>query len=389
MVDASYVILCRHRSVHLAKSVEAAFSSAWQATQPYPLFEVSQGGEAQLENPACRGYVGFLPTTNVLDVAHRRGVPVINFSNRFAPTRRCLHVLFDDRATGALAAQHLMQRGFRRFCFIGPLDHNYAKERAEGFGEYLRSKGQPVEILDWKERSRSGNPLEERNKDVAWVSGVLERTSGPVGILAANDGFAERFLMFAKETHPERLPWLGIMGVDDSPLAEGGATHPAFTSIAPPVEALGQAMVRALAEAIENGIRERPVIRIAGARIVERASTGAPVSEDLFLARLLRQIHEEVQLGVCPSVEALARAFSVTPRALLARFNRKMDQSLRDYILHTRLRRAAMLLVDTSMSITDIAHASGFSKHAALTEHFGKAHGMTPSAYRAQRQSGG
>lgn len=287
------------------------------------------------------------------------------------------------------SASERWQENFRRFCFIGHLQHQYAKERAEGFQDYLRSRGHGAEILDWKEEYARRNPLEERENDLAWVSGVLDRIPAPVGILAANDSIAARFLSLANQVNPEKIPWLGFVGVDNSSAAEGGPDHPPFTSIAPPSEKLAQTMVRVLAEAIQSGTRERPIIRVDGAHIVQRASTGAPVSDDLFVARLTRRIHEDVLSGDCPSVNALANSFGVTPRALLARFNRKTNQSLRDYILQTRLRRAAMLLVDTSMSITDIAHASGFSKHAALTEHFGKAYGMTPSAFRAQHQNGG
>ena len=70
------------------------------------------------------------------------------------------------------------------------------------------------------------------------------------------------------------------------------------------------------------------------------------------------------------------------PRALLARFQRKNEnQSLRDYILHTRLRRGqpCSWWIPPCLSPT-LPNRAVFAKHASLTEHFGKAYGMTPSA---------
>jgi LacI family transcriptional regulator len=389
VADFPYVAIYRHRAFPLADAVLDAFRSAWIATQPYPLIKIRGKGESQLNNPACLGWTGFLSDPAGRELGGRARVPVVNFSNRLGPVADCINVLFDDCAVGALAAEHLVQKNFRQFCCVGHLQHHYARERAEGFRHYLQSKGYQVEILDWKEFDPTRNPLREKSKAVDWVSGVLRGISGPTGILATSDVIAERFLCFANEVNPEKNPWLGIVGVDNSLLAHGRNNREAFTSIELPSAKLAQTIVSVLAEAVQSGKREMRVLRVEGARVVERASTGAPVSDDLFLARIIRHIHEEMVSGNCPSVQALASSFGVTPRALLARFQRKMNQSLRDYILHTRLRRAAMLLVDTSMSITDIAQSSGFAKHASLTEHFGKAYGMTPSAFRDTHKSGG
>ncbi|MDV7401757.1 hypothetical protein RZS08_60620, partial [Arthrospira platensis SPKY1] len=93
-------------------------------------------------------------------LAEKIRIPVINFSNRNGPVRGCTNVLLDDAQIGALAADHLIKKGFRAFTSIGHLTHSYARERAEGFRIHLKALGYSAQLLDWKELDPSRNPLE-------------------------------------------------------------------------------------------------------------------------------------------------------------------------------------------------------------------------------------
>ncbi len=52
------------------------------------------------------------------------------------------------------------------------------------------------------------------------------------------------------------------------------------------------------------------------------------------------------------------------------------------YVLGRRIERAKDLLADTSLSITDVALACGFSSSAHFATAFRQAQGATPSSYR-------
>ncbi len=59
-----------------------------------------------------------------------------------------------------------------------------------------------------------------------------------------------------------------------------------------------------------------------------------------------------------------------------------------EFILHIRLKRAAQLLRDSQMNISEIAYSLGFCDHAHFTRHFRKTFGCPPKAYRRNSRSG-
>lgn len=62
--------------------------------------------------------------------------------------------------------------------------------------------------------------------------------------------------------------------------------------------------------------------------------------------------------------------------------------SLNEFILHIRLKRAAQLVAESQMNISEIAYSLGFCDHAHFSRHFKRTFGCPPKEYRnKQRQS--
>ncbi|MDZ7345304.1 MAG: helix-turn-helix transcriptional regulator, partial [candidate division KSB1 bacterium] len=53
-----------------------------------------------------------------------------------------------------------------------------------------------------------------------------------------------------------------------------------------------------------------------------------------------------------------------------------------EFIIHMRLKRAAQLLKNSDMNISEIAYMLGFCDHAHFTRHFRRAFNCTPKEYR-------
>jgi AraC-like DNA-binding protein len=72
-----------------------------------------------------------------------------------------------------------------------------------------------------------------------------------------------------------------------------------------------------------------------------------------------------------------------------ALFKRSMGVSPYQYVIERRVARATCLLEDRTLSLAEIAYATGFASQAHLTEVFRRRVGMTPGEYRRQgpRQS--
>ena len=82
-------------------------------------------------------------------------------------------------------------------------------------------------------------------------------------------------------------------------------------------------------------------------------------------------------------VPALAAAARLSPAHFSREFRRAFGETPHQYLLTRRLERAAALLRNTDLSVTQICLAVGLRSIGSFTTSFGKAFGLSPNAYRA------
>jgi DNA-binding LacI/PurR family transcriptional regulator len=197
----------------------------------------------------------------------KAGVPVIIVDNEMEGAST---ITSDNAQGGALAAQHLLERGRRKLGVVygGPRarkDFN-AEQRLLGFEKKLREAGvalAPEDIVDAPEYSR---------KDGADAFPRLVRPGSRLdGVFcAAGDACAMGFLAEARTrgvTIPEQL---AVVGYDDSPLS--GIAEPPLTTLRQPMDIIAQHAVR-LATAEREAILREPARLLVEPVLVVRAST--------------------------------------------------------------------------------------------------------------------
>ena len=86
--------------------------------------------------------------------------------------------------------------------------------------------------------------------------------------------------------------------------------------------------------------------------------------------------HEDV------SQRELARTVGLSPNYFGVYFKRQTGMSVREYLMHVRLRRGAELLKSTRMRVAQIAAVTGFGSTEYFIRSFANSFGMTPKAYR-------
>ena len=131
---------------------------------------------------------------------------------------------------------------------------------------------------------------------------------------------------------------------------------------------------------------EELALRLAGAVTATLAGTKprrrAPRRNDeRRIAAALGRI--EAESGEALSLHELASAAAMSPYHFLRTFRAVVGMTPHQFILHTRMRRAALRLRWTRDAISDIAFDCGFSDLSTFNRRFRRVMAQSPSAYRA------
>ena len=110
--------------------------------------------------------------------------------------------------------------------------------------------------------------------------------------------------------------------------------------------------------------------------------TGAPLTHSPLTARASR-VMERTLAAPLPLSE-IARQIGTGARNLQQHFRTALGTTAQAHYLDLRLAEARRLVTDTSMSLTDIALATGFSSQSSFARAFRRAHGCAARDLRTQ-----
>ena len=82
------------------------------------------------------------------------------------------------------------------------------------------------------------------------------------------------------------------------------------------------------------------------------------------------------------TLTGVAEHFAVSPSHLSRIFHQETGFGIREYLVHYRIRQACDLLLNSSLSVTQIADRCGFSDSNYFGDAFKKATGLSPREYR-------
>ena len=168
-------------------------------------------------------------------------------------------VYVDHVQAGAMVAAHLLERGFRRFLFIGKdYDGKYA-----GFRRFLTQAGCGGETdnVVYQDDSQLSQALE----------GWLRRASDRGAVFAGNDIYALRVLDALRRLDAAVPEEAGVIGFDDP--SPGRYLNPRLSSVSQPIAQMAQEAVDRLLDRVEHPGQREALDRPLPAELVLREST--------------------------------------------------------------------------------------------------------------------
>lgn len=131
------------------------------------------------------------------------------------------------------------------------------------------------------------------------------------------------------------------------------------------------------------------IITLAARSTAHRAGSGIPARQENDRAvSMLQYIQRHIHQPELLKSAALCATFSLSPAYIGRYFKRHFHESLRQYIVESRIRAAAEMLCNSRMSVKEIAYRLGYTDACHLVRSFKSHYGTTPANYRSRHASG-
>jgi LacI family transcriptional regulator len=330
------------------------------------------------------GVIARVETSRDADHIASLGLPVVDVAGAYRRPR-FRHVTNDDFLTGREAAAHLLACGFQRFAFLGVSGTLWSAERRRGFLQGLAA-GRPAgaggtrstaalpqftRSLDWWENPRGS---------AAALSEFLRGLALPAALFACNDTTGLRATERAHRLGISVPEGLAILGVDNEDILCELAS-PSLSSIMLDCEAIGFRAAAAIDAILDgSGPAAGSRISVPPRDVAERESTRTFSCPDPVVARAVTFIRTRAHEGI--DVGDVVRVAAASRRSLEVRFRAAMGRTIHDEIARARLSQSRLLLKDTTLTVEQVAAASGFGAVQRFHAAFRAAAGMSPGEWR-------
>lgn len=199
---------------------------------------------------------------------HRAGVPVVHAFGRMSDTPQIPIVGIDNIAAGRLAAQTLLDRGYRKIGFLGgPSAATTTQDRMAGFVETLAATGVTAEVSFASSYSFEAG----RRKMTELLGGT------PKEAYFCGDDVLSIGAMSALQETGHRVPEdVGIIGVNDMEMA--GWQNIGLTTIRQPIKQIVQTSIDQMV-ALLKAPDMAPEQHLFDCEVIERATLRPPASK--------------------------------------------------------------------------------------------------------------
>ncbi len=314
-----------------------------------------------------------------LEEALAFGIPTVVVGHSRAEVAGLANVVTDSENIGLMGAEHLLACGFRHFAYCGlkdsPLEHaTWSRLRELGFAKRIERAG-----FKFCSFTISGFPTHSMQQERKAIARWLRSLPRPVGLMACNDDCGAQVMEACKLAGLPVPDAVGVIGADNDEVV-CGLSDPPMSSVAINFERAGYEAAQALDQMMQK-VRGVPArIRVDATYVVARRSTDVVAVDDPHLVKALRFIRDHTREPVL--VSQVAGAAGLSRRALERRFRREIGHSILHEIRRLRSEQIARLLVETHLTIGQIADSMGFSDVQHFARYFRAAKQMSPLAYR-------
>jgi len=326
----------------------------------------------------CDGAIVRVTSTAMRREATKIRLPMVNLSS-WLEDSGVSTVRPDWRVLGRLAAEHLLEKGYRRFgCVLVPGGW-FVQARYAAFAETLRQHGLSASLFHLR-TSQPASPerlsAAERRRFKDWVS----QLAPPAALALMDDWDAPELMGLCHDA--------GLQIPRDLVVISTGIHSEVMPLCKPPLSGAQEDLEKQANLAIKcleqqlagKSVSATPIV-VPPLGVIERASTATMAIEDREVAHAVEFIRAH---GCEPiNVAGIAGKAAVCRATLERRFSQLMGLTLHEYLIQQRIVRAQELLtVHPPLSLEVISRRCGIPDRRRLNRIFRHATGKSPAAFR-------
>ena len=326
------------------------------------------------------GLIAIINSQDQIDTLSNLDVPFVLAGSRIIDKAHSL-VASDNSAIGQIAAEHLIECGFKQLVFFGQETWDDERLRLEGFKGAAIKSGNDFDFADaeFDEYIVRDSSAHYRTNVEKLVEKLAE-FAPPFGIFCPNAVIA-RGLVEASNIAGLSIPnEVGIIGVNNDAL-ECESITPSISTVVQRSRKIGFRACQLLNKLVtQNGHNEHHFLEPHG--IVARRSTDVLLVDDPNVESAIRFMKDNVSRGI--GIDDVVVAVGISRRNLELRFKQCLGRTPLSELNRIRIGNGKKLLRYTDNSITTIALDSGFGSSQAFCVAFKKSCGCSPSEFRRQ-----
>ena len=319
------------------------------------------------------------------------GLPCVNVANYLQGHRRVPVVGTDDAAVGRMVVEHYLDRGFRHFAYFADTTESYFFPRRDGFvaaverAGFTPHVGPPAASVPPPAASR--RPKRRANAAVDWpgkwkdAGQWLASLPRPLGVMCPFDRYAREAVQVAKTAGLSVPEQVSVIGVDNDPLL-CLSVWPQISSVVTPAGQIGYRAMQLLREMIDGKPAPAEPVLLPPAEIAVRASSSEMAIADPDVAAAVQFIRSHVREHL--TVLRVADQVAVSRRTLERKFVDALHRTPLEEIRRARIVHAKRLLIETDLTLPEVARRSGLIRHQRLSNVIKAESGLTPSQFRSR-----
>lgn len=291
-------------------------------------------------------------------------------------------VISSNADKAQLLAEHLKPLAIRNWAFLGVAGLGRSdrlgrcvERQAAPLGSNLHRHDQVGMGLDWKSSSKGWPGVEQ------W----LGKLPNPVIVITETATQATSLLAACHRLSLKPTEDILIASAENDPSCL--LVEPAITAVEPPIHEIGRTAMSQLVKALGSGADEpAPLLHeVGGAQLHVRASTGRTNGDHIAIARAVAYIHHHA--AAIKSVEQVIEQTQYMSRSRFYKaFSEQTGTTPHKMLREERLSRAKLLLLESDLSVAQVARSCGFGEARHFSTQFRELTGMSPVQFRRAQQ---